>query len=152
MVEGSIGARDAPTKGFQDVSRQREHFGLNVDTEVMRVFARDKKFSRVRRLARKIMGMGQLKQLPVTIEWVLHFCGVCVSLTLTSPPTRFYMPSVYIDMTIDSLERFGAKPWSPETGTEPNRGSGRSPNRRREPHLWRRNVRVLRAYHRAKNH
>lgn len=71
-----------------------------IDTVAMRVFVADRKESQLQGLARKLMVIAQRNRRLVPLQLMRHFCGVCVSLSLGFPMSRFYTHSLYFYMSL----------------------------------------------------
>jgi hypothetical protein len=93
-----------PEKGCWKGSQQIEHLGVLVDIVSMRVFVKDGKVRKMRRLAREFLECARRNRRLVSHAKLRHFCGVAVSLTLSLPLARFYTRSLYWDI---SLSRCG---------------------------------------------
>lgn len=86
-------------KGCWEGSRQIEHLGMYLDSSKMRVFVADSKVRRVRQLAQAMLLRAQRNRRLVPVNDIRRFCGVCISLTLAFPLSRFYTRSLFFDMS-----------------------------------------------------
>lgn len=89
-----------PKKGRCDVSRRLDHIGVHVDLEAMRVYMAYQKVALVRGLSIRFLLIAQKNRRLVSLALLYHFCGVCVTLTLWFPISRFYARSIYLYMSL----------------------------------------------------
>lgn len=93
-----LGLARHPTKGEWEGATTIDHLGVRIDSIAMRFHLAPRKIAKVQLLARKILREVRLGRRWVTTKLLRHFCGVCVSLTLSMPWARFYTRSLYWDM------------------------------------------------------
>ncbi len=106
-----LGLTRHPDKGEWSGSTRVEHLGVLVDTEEMKFFVVPHKIERARAMARKLIAEARHGSGWVSRRRVASFVGLCVSLTLAMPFSRFYTRSLYWDMgqkrTVMAAERRG---------------------------------------------
>lgn len=81
-------------KGRQEGGRQIEHLIFFLDSNAMKVYVTNRKFQRLQRMSRCLNSRAHRNRRLVSADYLRHFCGVCVSLSLTVPVARFYIRSI----------------------------------------------------------
>lgn len=76
-----------------------EHLGVYIDRKAMGVYVIDSKVERMKRLAKEVLVVAQRNARLVPLSLLRMFCGVCASLNLVLPMSRFYTSSVYDNIT-----------------------------------------------------
>jgi hypothetical protein len=87
-----------PSKGDWTGPTRIEHVVCIIDTRVMKFFISPRKIENVRNMAQLLITQARQGRRWVSLERLSTFCGVCVSLTLPMPYSRFYSRSLYDDM------------------------------------------------------
>ena len=92
-----MGLTRQPTKGEWTESTLVEHLGVTIDTMKMSFYIAPRKVEKVQDLAKLLLSSVWSGRRLVKVRTRHHFCGVCVSLTLAMPWTRFYTRDLYWD-------------------------------------------------------
>lgn len=88
-----VGLGEAP--GQRKLGRERrEHLGVLLDTQEMRVYVTDRKLRHVQRMVKKLVVLAHRNRRLVPLGLLRRFCGVCFYLTLAFPMTRFFTRSI----------------------------------------------------------
>lgn len=91
-------------------SRQIEHLGFQIDRETVKVYVRDRKVHRVRVMARHLISSSNRNQFFFSADAIRHFCGVCDSLSLAVPLSRFLTRSLYFELSSTERTRLAQSP------------------------------------------
>lgn len=76
------------------------HLGVHIDTVAMKLYIAEGKRTKMMGMSEELMQLAQRNWRWVSLEKLLHFCGMAVSLTLALLIARFYTRSLYLDMSL----------------------------------------------------
>ena len=107
-VMGVLGLARHPTKGvWGEGAQELDHLGFRLSTLTGLFTVTEKKQSRMKRMAGKLLRQASQGRGIVSASMLASFCGMAVSLTLAVPLARFYSRSLYNCLTYAKREREG---------------------------------------------
>jgi Reverse transcriptase (RNA-dependent DNA polymerase) len=95
----SLGLTRHPTKEEWVGSTRVEHLRCMIDSDRMRFYIAPRKIAKVHGIARAFLRQGRQERRWVSRDRLRSFCDVCVSLSLAMPFARFYIMSLFSNMT-----------------------------------------------------
>jgi hypothetical protein len=76
-----------------------DHLGCVIDSNLMRFYIAPRKMANLHDIARAILREAWQGRRWVSWDRLRSFCGMCVSMSLAMPFSRFYARNIFDDMT-----------------------------------------------------